>query len=218
MGAGLTPETIRTERRMRNRPPGRPHRRSTARSASGAPVSGRPLGWVAAFVVAAALRLPRLDGWALDVGEAARAYDAWVLFRGQPSATGEAIPDVGALLVLLEGMAFFLFGATDVTARLVSALAGLALVAVPFSLRRWVGGPAALGMAALAALSPTLVYASRIVVAGDRRGRAGAGRGRVPRTSRRAPDRPGVRPSGSGSLPGRRMPPVRARSRWRSPS
>jgi streptogramin lyase len=121
------------------------------------------IGWVAAFLAAAALRLPRLDGWALAAGEAARAVDAWVLFRGQPPVTGEAIPNVGALLLLLQGIAFFLFGVTDVTARLVPALAGLVLVALPWTLRSWIGGPAALGMAALAAISPTLVYASRVI-------------------------------------------------------
>ncbi|MCC7021930.1 MAG: hypothetical protein IT338_03840, partial [Thermomicrobiales bacterium] len=76
---------------------------------------------------------------------------------------GEAIPDTGPLLLLLQGLAFFLFGTTDVIARLVPVLAGLALVALPLALRRWVGMPAALGMAALAAFSPTLVYASRVV-------------------------------------------------------
>src|SRR5918994_149694 len=117
------------------------------------------LGWIAALAV----RLLRLDGWALDSDEAARAYDAWVLFRGQPPVAGESLPDAGALLLLLEGIGFFLFGTSDVVARLVPALAGLAIVALPLALRRWVGGPAALGMAALAAFSPTLVYASRVV-------------------------------------------------------
>ena len=121
------------------------------------------LGWVAAFAVAVAMRFLRLSDWALDVGEAARAYDAWVLFRGQPPVAGESIPDTGALLLLLHGIGFFLFGTSDVVARLVPALAGLAIVALPLALRRWVGGPAALGMAALAAISPTLVYASRVV-------------------------------------------------------
>lgn len=165
MDARGTPETIRTM--------------EAAGSAAWAPPSAldrtfriggaslwQTLGWVVAFVVAVALRLPRLDGWALDAGEAARAYDAWVLFRGQPPVTGEATsPNVGALLTLLEGIVFFLFAATDVTARLVPVLAGLALVAAPLALRPWVGGSAALGMAGLAALSPTLVYASRVVSA-----------------------------------------------------
>ena len=64
---------------------------------------------------------------------------------------------------LLEGLAFFLFGSTDVVARIVPALIGLALVALPLALRRWLGGPAALGIAALMAISPTFVYFSRVV-------------------------------------------------------
>ena len=121
------------------------------------------LGWVATFAVAVTIRLLLLDGWALDGDEAARAYAAWVLFRGQPPVAGGSIPDAGALLLLLEGIGFFLFGTSDVIARLVPALAGMAIVALPLGLRRWVGGPAALGMVALAAISPTLVYASRVV-------------------------------------------------------
>jgi sugar lactone lactonase YvrE/4-amino-4-deoxy-L-arabinose transferase-like glycosyltransferase len=121
------------------------------------------IGWAAAFAVAVALRCLRLDDRALSAGEAARAYDAWTLFRGQPPVGGESLPDVGALLLLLHGTGFFLFGTTDVVARLIPALAGIAIVALPLALRRWVGGPAALGMAALAATSPALVYASRVV-------------------------------------------------------
>ena len=121
------------------------------------------LGCVATLVAALALRLMRLDTVALGAGEAARAYDTWVLFRGQPPAGGEAIPDSGAALLLLEGLVFFLFGATDVVARLVPVLAGLALVLLPLALRRWLGDPAALGMAGLIAVSPTLVFASRVV-------------------------------------------------------
>ena len=172
MDAGITPEEIRT----------RDDDEASARgtlalpAVAAAPATGaldrviafdagrwQTLGWIATFALALALRLPRLDGWALDAGEAARAYEAWTLFRGQPPASGETLPDAGALLLLLEGAAFFLFGATDVVARIVPVLAGLALVALPLALRGWVGAPAALGMAALAALSPTLVYASRVV-------------------------------------------------------
>jgi uncharacterized protein (TIGR03663 family) len=119
-------------------------------------------GWAATFIAALILRLMRLDTLALDVGEATRAYDAWIHFRGQPPVTGP-VPNVEAFPLLLEGLAFFLFGATDVVARLVPAFAGLAIVALPLALRRWLGAPAALGLGALAAISPTLVYASRVV-------------------------------------------------------
>jgi DNA-binding beta-propeller fold protein YncE/4-amino-4-deoxy-L-arabinose transferase-like glycosyltransferase len=121
------------------------------------------LGWIAAFAVALGLRFVALKGWALDASEASWAYDAWALFRGQPPVTGGTMPNVSPLLLLLQSASFFLFGATDVTARLVPALTGLALVALPLACRRWLGGPAALGIAATLAVSPTLVYASRVV-------------------------------------------------------
>lgn len=120
-------------------------------------------GWITCLVVALGLRFSRLDAWALDASEATHAYNAWTLFRGQPSVTGEAVPGVGSLMLLLEGLAFFLFGSTDVVARIVPALIGLVLVAMPLALRRWLGGPAALGIAALMAISPTFVYFSRVV-------------------------------------------------------
>jgi DNA-binding beta-propeller fold protein YncE/4-amino-4-deoxy-L-arabinose transferase-like glycosyltransferase len=121
------------------------------------------LGWIAAFAVALGLRFVALKGWALDASEASWAYDAWALFRGQPPVTGGTMPNVSPLLLLLQSASSFLFGATDVTARLVPALTGLALVALPLACRRWLAGPAALGIAATLAVSPTLVYASRVV-------------------------------------------------------
>jgi streptogramin lyase len=121
------------------------------------------IGWVVTLAAALALRLPRLDTVALDADESARAYAAWILFRGQPPASGEAIPDQGAAFLLLEGFAFFLFGATDVVARIVPVLAGLTLVLLPLAFRRWLGAPAVLGSAVLVAISPSLVVASRVV-------------------------------------------------------
>lgn len=120
-------------------------------------------GLVAVLVAAVALRLMRLNAAALNPQEAPFAYDAWVLFRGQPTVTGEPLPNVGAFLLLLQGALFFLFGATDVVARLAAVLPGMLLVLAPLALRRWVGGPAALGMTAIVAISPTLTYASRVI-------------------------------------------------------
>lgn len=120
------------------------------------------LGWLAVFTAAMILRLMRLNTLALDSGEAALAYDAWTLYRGQPPVTGTP-PNAESLPLLLQVFAFYLFGATDVVARLAPALTGLAIVAMPLALRRWVGEAAALGMGALLAISPTFVYASRVV-------------------------------------------------------
>ena len=120
-------------------------------------------GLVAVIIVALVLRLTRLNAMALNPREAPFAYDAWALFRGQPPATGELLPNVGAFLHLLQSALFFLFGATDVVARLAAVLPGVLLVLTPLAFRRWIGQPAALGIMAVLAISPTLVYASRVV-------------------------------------------------------
>jgi uncharacterized protein (TIGR03663 family) len=119
------------------------------------------MGWLAVFVTAMTLRLMRLNTVALDGGEAALAYDAWTLYRGQPPIIGSS--QAAELPLLLQTFSFFLFGATDVVARLVPAFIGLAMVAMPLALRRWIGDAPALGMGALLAISPTMVYASRVI-------------------------------------------------------
>ncbi|HEX5498849.1 MAG TPA: glycosyltransferase family 39 protein, partial [Thermomicrobiales bacterium] len=120
------------------------------------------IGWTVVLAAAIALRFAKLGEWALSPDEARRAYDAWILFRGQPAPSGEALAATEPLFLLLQGIAFFVFGATDAIARIPAALCGFGIVALTPLLRRWIGAPAALGMAALAAISPTLVYASRV--------------------------------------------------------
>jgi uncharacterized protein (TIGR03663 family) len=118
-------------------------------------------GWIIVAAVALTLRLAGLGRWALSPDEARGAFDAWLLLRGQPPLPGDALPATAPFFLLLQTFGFFLFGVGDTTARLVPALAGLAIVPLAWALRPIVGRPAALGMAALAAFSPTLVFASR---------------------------------------------------------
>lgn len=124
-------------------------------------VTWAAVGWAAVAVAAVGLRLVGLDTWALSPDEARRAYDAYALYTGQPTAPGSDLATVGPLPLLLNAFAFFLFGVTDVTARLAPALLGLGLVPLVFALRPFVGRAAALGMAVLVAFSPTLLFASR---------------------------------------------------------
>src|SRR5688572_14690533 len=88
------------------------------------------VAWVGVAGTALALRLLQLDLWALGADEARRAYDAWLLYRGQPPMPGQAIPATAPLFLIGQAFAFFLFGVTDATARLVPVLAGLAIVAL----------------------------------------------------------------------------------------
>lgn len=124
------------------------------------------LSWATLLAVGAVgaailFRLAGLDVWALGAEEAQRAHDAWLLYEGRPSLPGERLPETAPLLLLLQSLSFFLFGTSDVTARLAPSLVGLGVVLLALALRPYVGRAAALGMATLAAFSPSLVFASR---------------------------------------------------------
>ena len=153
------------------------------------------LAWVVVLAAAVALRFSKLNLWALSPEEARRAFAAWLLYTGAPTPADVASPAAAPLPELLGSLAFFLFGVTDATFRLPDALAGVGIVALPLLLRPWAGRLGAVGMALLAALSPTLLYASRtgngeilaaflalaLVVALFRLGEAGVDRAALPR-------------------------------------
>lgn len=124
-------------------------------SARGAEVAG----WGAVFGAAATLRLAALSDLPLGPDEGAVAMDAWRLWlgRGPTELSGAALLTHALLLV------FGLFGASDFAARLVPALAGLALVGAPLLFRPLLGPVGALGAGALLALSPLAVFGSRQV-------------------------------------------------------
>ena len=69
----------------------------------------------------------------------------------------------GPFLPLVNAWIFDLAGASDGTARLVVALGGAAVPAIAIGLRRWLAPGAVIGVAALIATDPTLVYYSRFM-------------------------------------------------------
>jgi uncharacterized protein (TIGR03663 family) len=115
--------------------------------------------WIGVLVVAAALRF-----WALGArpphhdesvhGHFADAIVTQGAYRYDPTYHGPL------QLYVMAGL-FALFGETLVAARLFSVLAGIALVAVPFMLRRRLGAGPAWWCGVLLAVSPTFVYYSR---------------------------------------------------------
>ena len=124
-------------------------------------VSWAAIGWAIVLATAVAVRLGNLDVWGLSPAEAYRTYHAFAFYEGRPSLPGADLPTTAPLFLLLQAFGFFLFGATDATARIAPALLGLGMLGLIGALRPFVGRPAALGMAAVAALSPTLVWSSR---------------------------------------------------------
>ena len=128
-------------------------------------VSWSTIAWIAAATVAAMLRFAQLGMMPLSKDEAHSAFDAFSFFRGDSSGPGHTIGRTGPFFLLLRSFAFFLFDASDATARIVPALLGVMMIGSIAGLRPFVGNARALGMAILAAFSPTLVYASRTVTA-----------------------------------------------------
>src|SRR4029079_16865907 len=72
------------------------------------------------------------------------------------------VPELhGPLQILATAAVFRAFGDGDLTARMMPALFGVSLAALPFLFRNYVGRPGAIAAALMLAVSPTLVYYSR---------------------------------------------------------
>ena len=131
-------------------------------ASSAAPRVSRPsvelLALIGIAVVAFGLRFAALGMRPLSDAEAGQALSAWNLYRGQPPDQ----PGYSPLLTTLNLAGFALFGDSDATARLCSALLGVLLVLLPYGLRRQLGSGGVLAAAALLAVSPTVLYLSRI--------------------------------------------------------
>ena len=116
--------------------------------------------YVAIFAAAFTLRFWDLGSRALHHDESIHAKWAWDFaqgsYRHNPTFHGP-------LLYVVQGFTFLVATATDYTSRISPALFGMAVVAAPFALRRWLGSPGVMAAVALLAFSPTLVYFSRFL-------------------------------------------------------
>lgn len=115
--------------------------------------------WIVLLVVAAGLRLVALGQAPLGPDEAVRAAAALDIPHGVAWPAEVDSP----LLLVGNGLLFAIFGATPAVARLLPALAGLALVAIPWLWRREVGALGAWTAAALLTFSPLALFAARRV-------------------------------------------------------
>ena len=110
-------------------------------------------------LVALVMRLWALDARAFHYDEGLHALYSWRLFTGlgyhhEPWMHGP-FQFYGTWPI------YWLFGASDYTARLLPAIFGTALVALPFFLRHHLGRWGALAIAILLTFSPLLLYYSR---------------------------------------------------------
>ena len=119
------------------------------------------LGAAVALLLAVGFRLIQLNGYALNASEAKWAYQSWALYTGKPMPNGQAITDTSPFILVIQALTYFLFGVTDAIARVGPALLGIGTVAMILGLRPFVSRYVLTGMMLLAAVSPTLVFASR---------------------------------------------------------
>ncbi|MPZ14271.1 MAG: hypothetical protein GEU73_07575 [Chloroflexi bacterium] len=116
--------------------------------------------WGALGIGSLVLRIAMIDRAPLDSHEAALAFAAWQAALGE---TGDSLVASGAPLLarLIAGL-FWLFGASDVTARIVPALAGAALPLTPSLLTGLLGSRVTLTAGVLIAVSPIMVHLSQV--------------------------------------------------------
>jgi len=115
--------------------------------------------WITMVVVALLLRVVALDGVPLAPDEAQRALASWDAARGAGWPGSAESP----LLLVGNGLLFLLFGGGDGMARLLPALAGVALVGLPWLWRKRLGKVGALAAAGLLLCSPLALFAARRV-------------------------------------------------------
>ena len=109
--------------------------------------------------LAALMRLWDLGSRAVHHDESLHAFYAWNLYSGNGFQHNPMMH--GPFQMEATAAAFYLFGDSDYTARLLYALAGTALVGLPFFLRSRLGRLGALFVSVLLAFSPTMLYFSR---------------------------------------------------------
>ncbi|MGC9394300.1 MAG: hypothetical protein ACP5J4_05550 [Anaerolineae bacterium] len=115
--------------------------------------------WVTMIVLALLTRLAALNGVLLAPDEAIAALASLDAARG----TGWPATAESPLLLVGNGLLFLLFGAGDGLARLLPALAGVALVGVPWFWRKRLGEVGALVAAGLLLCSSLALFAARRV-------------------------------------------------------
>ena len=127
------------------------------------PATGRweVAAYGALLAVALGMRLWDLGGRSLHYDELLHAWYAWGFSDG--GSYSHTPVTHGPFLFHLGAASNLLLGSGDVVARLMPALFGVALVGMPWFLRRELGRPGALITALLLSLSPSVLYFSRFL-------------------------------------------------------
>jgi uncharacterized protein (TIGR03663 family) len=98
---------------------------------------------------------------AISHDESLHALYSWKLYAGQGYQHSPMMH--GPFLFHANALIYALFGDNDFTARIVPALFGVAMIVLPYFLRKWLGRTGALVVALLFTISPSFLYYSRYI-------------------------------------------------------
>ena len=115
--------------------------------------------YIALAILALVLRLAELDNVPVATAEAGRALAAWR--HVSASAPGVDLLTDSPLLFAAQSFSFTLIGGTEFAARILTALAGVAIVLSPVLFRRLLGATQTLIISLLLCCSPVVLTASR---------------------------------------------------------
>lgn len=122
-------------------------------------ISVAALGYLALLCFALVLRFAEIDTVPLMPAETHNALAAWREIM--PNAPGATLISTSPVLFATQSVSFSLLGATELTARLGTALAGALLVLSPILFRSLLGGTRAFLLSIFLTFSPVLLAASR---------------------------------------------------------
>jgi len=138
--------------------------------AGGFSISWETIAWIGILIVAVLTRFYDLGIKPLHHDESMHAFYAWKLFKGQGYSYNPMMH--GPFLFHANALVYFLFGATDYTARVMPAIYGMLCVGIIYFFRPYLGKWGAVITAFIIAISPTFMYQARyirndIFIAGD---------------------------------------------------
>ncbi len=117
------------------------------------------IAYVALVALALVLRFAELDSTPMMPFETHNALAAWRVIM--PNAPGDPLIPTSSILFVLQSLSFTLFGGSEVAARLMTVLGGVALMLTPILFRPLLGRARTLLVSVLLAFSPVLLIASR---------------------------------------------------------
>ena len=117
--------------------------------------------YIIVIILALLTRLGGLGDRVQSHDESLHTKFSWDLYEGSGFRHTPLMH--GPFLFHAAALSYFLFGDSDFSARLPVALLGVALVAFPYFLRRWLGRAGALVTSALILISPSIAYYSRYI-------------------------------------------------------